>query len=65
MSVTLTPAASSYTKHAAVVSPTASASLDQLEQEMVAARNAGNQARVHAALRLLQQLATALKTLHL
>lgn len=65
MSVTLAPAASTYTKHAAVSSPTASASLDQLEQEIVGVRNKSNQDVAHQALRELQKLADLLKRLHL
>lgn len=62
---TITPSASKYTKHANVSSTTANACLDQLEQEIVAARNVGNQSRVHLALRELQKLAIALHDLHL
>jgi len=65
MSTTLTPAASKYTRHADVASATANACFDQLEQELVAARNAGNQDRVHAALRDLQKLVSAFHRLHL
>lgn len=65
MSVTMNPAASSYTKHAAVSSANLAASLNEIEVELVAARNAGNQGVVHQALRALQQLADLMKRLHL
>jgi hypothetical protein len=65
MSVTLTPTAAVYTKHAAVASTTANACFDQLEQELIAARNVGNSQRVHRALRDLASLVRSFRELHL
>lgn len=65
MSQTINPGSPAYTRVAGVSSATMLASLEQIEQEVVAVRNKGNHDRVERTLLALQVVIERIKELHL